>query len=231
MELITTHYMMGGVQVDPESQMSTVAGLFAAGECGAGLHGANRLGGNSLSDLLVFGKRAGEYAAKFAKANKTSKVPLEQADAAAKKALEPFDRGAAGENPFAIQHELQQAMQDLVGIVRREDEMRQALEKIAALRVRAAKAGITGNREYNTGWHTALDLDNLLTVSEIVTKAAIERKESRGAQFRDDYPEKSEEWGKYNLRITKDAGAPKVEKTPIVPIPPELKQIVEDQSK
>ncbi len=228
----TTHYMMGGVQVDAESQMSTVPGLFAAGECGAGLHGANRLGGNSLSDLLVFGKRAGEYAAKFAKTSGTTQIPMAQVEAAAKTALEPFERGASGENPFAIQHELQQCMQGLVGIVRTEDEMRQALEKIAALRVRAAKAGITGNREYNNGWHTAMDLDNLLTVSEIVAKAALERKESRGAQFRDDYPEKSEEWGKYNLRITQGSGgAPNVEKTSIVPVPAELKAIIEEQAK
>ena len=228
----TTHYMMGGVQVEPESQMSSVPGLFAAGECGAGLHGANRLGGNSLSDLLVFGKRAGEYAAKFAKEHSAAKVPMDQVEAGATKALEPFERGAAGENPFAIQHELQKLMQDLVGIVRREDEMQQALEKIAALRVRAAKAGITGNREYNTGWHTALDLDSLLIVSEIVAKAALERKESRGAQFRDDYPEKSEEWGKVNLRVTMDAGGnPIVARTPVVPIPPELKAIIEEQSK
>jgi succinate dehydrogenase / fumarate reductase, flavoprotein subunit len=231
----TTHYMMGGVQVEPESQMSTVPGLFAAGECGAGLHGANRLGGNSLSDLVVFGKRAGEFAAKFAKESAKSnsgRVPMDQVEAAAKKALEPFQRGASGENPFTIQHELQSFMQDLVGIVRREDEMQQALEKIAKLKLRAAKAGITGNREYNTGWHTALDLDNLLTVSEIVTRAAIQRKESRGAQFRDDYPEKSEEWAKYNLRVTLGPdGNPDVERTPIVPVPPELKQIIEEQSK
>jgi len=228
----TTHYMMGGVQVDPESQMSSVPGLFAAGECGAGLHGANRLGGNSLSDLLVFGKRAGEFAAKFAKANQKASLPMDQVEAAAKKALEPFERGAAGENPFAIQHELQETMQSLVGIVRREDEMNEALSKIAALKTRAAKAGITGNREYNTGWHTSMDLDNLLTISEIVAKAAVERKESRGAQFRDDYPEKSEEWGKFNLRVTKAAGgSPNVEKVPVVPIPPELKEIIEEQSK
>jgi len=236
----TTHYMMGGVQVDPESQMSTVAGLFAAGECGAGLHGANRLGGNSLSDLVVFGKRAGEFAARFAKefakefakGSSAGMVPMDQVDAAAKKALEPFERGAAGENPFAIQHELQQSMQALVGIVRQEAEMEQALEKIAELKVRAAKAGITGNREYNNGWHTAMDLDNLLTVSEIVTRAALERKESRGAQFRDDYPEKSEEWGKYNLRVTMSpGGTPEVVRTPIVPVPPELKQIIEEQAK
>jgi succinate dehydrogenase / fumarate reductase flavoprotein subunit len=226
----TTHYMMGGVAVDAETQMSRVPGLFAAGECGAGLHGANRLGGNSLSDLVVFGKRAGEFAAKFAKEHGAGRVPMDQVEAAARHALEPFDRGAAGENPFAIQHELQETMQALVGIVRREDEMQQAIEKIAVLKTRAARAGITGNREYNGGWHAALDLGNQLTVSEIVARAALERKESRGAQFRDDYPEKSEEWGKYNLRAVKNAaGAPDVIRTPVVPVPEELKQVIEEQ--
>jgi len=226
----TTHYMMGGVAVDPDSQMSTVPGLFAAGECGAGLHGANRLGGNSLSDLLVFGKRAGEFAAKFAKENGSGKIPMDAVEAEAKKALAPFERGVAGANPFTIQHELQDAMQRLVGIVRVENEMQEALGIIDKLKVRAAKAGITGNREYNGGWHTSLDLDNLLTVSEIIARAAIERKESRGAQFRDDYPEKSEEWAKYNLRITKGAdGNPQVTRVPIVPVPAELKQVIEEQ--
>jgi succinate dehydrogenase / fumarate reductase flavoprotein subunit len=226
----TTHYMMGGVAVDADSQMSTVPGLFAAGECGAGLHGANRLGGNSLSDLLVFGQRAGEFAAKFAKAQSAGRLPMDAVDAAAKKALAPFERGAAGENPFAIQYELQEAMQKLVGIVRVEEEMQQALDVIAKLKLRAARAGITGNREYNGGWHTALDLDNLLTVAEIIARAALERKESRGAQFRDDYPEKSEDWAKYNLRVTKSAGGePQVTRVPVIPVPQELKQVIEEQ--
>ncbi|MGA3188440.1 MAG: fumarate reductase/succinate dehydrogenase flavoprotein subunit [Bryobacteraceae bacterium] len=225
----TTHYMMGGVEVDAESQMSTVPGLFAAGECGAGLHGANRLGGNSLSDLVVFGKRAGEYAAKFAKEHSAGKIDQARVDEAAKLALGPFDRGVAGENPFAVQHELQEMMQDLVGIVRVEGEMESALGEIAKLKARAVKAGIAGNREYNNGWHTALDLDNLLTVSEIIARAAIERKESRGAHFRDDYPDKSEDWAKYNLRVTKDAGgAPKVERVPIKPLTEEQKLVIEE---
>jgi succinate dehydrogenase / fumarate reductase flavoprotein subunit len=225
----TTHYMMGGVQVDGDSQMSTVPGLFAAGECGAGLHGANRLGGNSLSDLLVFGKRAGEYAAKFAKQNGAGKIDQAQVEEAAKRALEPFERGAAGENPFAVQDELQEMMQKLVGIVRVEGEMQQALEGIAKLKTRAARAGITGNREYNTGWHTALDLDNLLTISEIVARVCIERKESRGAHFRDDYPEKSAEWAKYNLRVTRAAdGSVNIERMPVVPLTEEMKQIIEE---
>jgi succinate dehydrogenase / fumarate reductase flavoprotein subunit len=225
----TTHYMMGGVEVDADSQMSSVPGLFAAGECGAGLHGANRLGGNSLSDLVVFGRRAGEYAAKYAKENSAGKIDQARVDEVAKMALAPFDRGAAGENPFAVQYELQEMMQDLVGIVRVEGEMESALGEIAKLKVRAAKAGISGNREYNGGWHTALDLDNLLTVSEVIARAAIERKESRGAHFRDDYPDKSEDWAKYNIRVTKGAdGEPKVERAPIKPLNEEQKLIIEE---
>jgi succinate dehydrogenase / fumarate reductase flavoprotein subunit len=225
----TTHYMMGGIQVDADTQMSTVDGLFAAGECAAGLHGANRLGGNSLSDLLVFGKRAGEYAAKFAKDHGAGKLDQSQVDEAAKRALAPFERGAAGENPFAVQHELQEVMQNHVGIVRVESEMQQALEQIAALHTRAAKAGITGNREYNNGWHTALDLENMLSISEIIALAGIERKESRGGHFRDDYPEKSAEWAKYNLRFTKGSdGRPKLERVPVVPLTDEMKQIIEE---
>jgi succinate dehydrogenase / fumarate reductase, flavoprotein subunit len=227
----TVHYVMGGVRVDGDTQMSSIPGLFAAGECAAGLHGANRLGGNSLSDLLVFGKRAGEHAAKFAKENGAGKLPQDQLDAAARKALEPFDRGPSGENPYAIQHELQETMQKLVGIVRQEDEMRQALEKIARLKERAAKAGVGGNREYNNGWHTALDLNNLLTVAEIVTRAALERKESRGAQFREDYPNKSEEWGQYNLRVQKSDGEVCIQRVPVIPMDGEMKQVVEEQSK
>jgi succinate dehydrogenase / fumarate reductase flavoprotein subunit len=225
----TTHYMMGGVEVDAESQMSTVPGLFAAGECAAGLHGANRLGGNSLSDLVVFGKRAGEFAARFAKEHGSGKIDQSRVDEVAKRALQPFERGAAGENPFAVQYELQEMMQDLVGIVRVESEMESALGEIAKLKARAVKAGISGNREYNGGWHTALDLDNLLTVSEVITRAAIERKESRGAHFRDDFPDKSEDWAKYNLRITKDAsGEPKVERVETKPLTEEMKQVIEE---
>jgi len=226
----TTHYMMGGVQVDGDTQMSAVPGLFAAGECAAGLHGANRLGGNSLSDLLVFGKRAGEYAAKFAQENGAGKINPADIEASAKKALEPFERGSAGENPFAVQHDLQDMMQKLVGIVRIENEMQEALAEIPKLQARAARAGIGGNREYNTGWHTALDLDNLLTISEIVAIAGIERKESRGAHFRDDYPEKSAEWGKYNLKITKGPdGKPQVERMPVCPLTDEMKKCIEEQ--
>jgi succinate dehydrogenase / fumarate reductase flavoprotein subunit len=220
---------MGGIQVEGDTQMTSVAGLFAAGECAAGLHGANRLGGNSLSDLLVFGKRAGEYAAKFAKENGAGKLDQAQVDTAAKAALAPFERGAAGENPFAVQNELQDFMQDLVGIVRMENEMQQALDKIKGLRARAAKAGITGNIEYNTGWHTALDLDNMLVISEMIAMAAIERKESRGGHFRDDYPDKSADWAKYNLRISKGSdGQPHLERVPVVPLTDDMKQVIEE---
>jgi len=225
----TTHYVMGGVKVDAESQMSTVPGLFAAGETGAGLHGANRLGGNSLSDLLVFGKRAGEYAAKFAKEHGAGQINQSQVEETARWALAPFDRGPAGENPYAVQHELQEMMQDLVGIVRREEEMERALDRIQELKARANRAGIGGNREYNNGWHTALDLHNLLTVSEIVARAALTRKESRGAHFRDDYPEKSDHWGGVNLWVVRGPdGAAQVREVPVKPMPDELKQVIEE---
>ncbi|HEX5732066.1 MAG TPA: fumarate reductase/succinate dehydrogenase flavoprotein subunit [Blastocatellia bacterium] len=226
----TTHYMMGGVRVDGDTQMSTVPGLFAAGECAAGLHGANRLGGNSLSDLLVFGKRAGRYAAEFAKEHSAAHIDEDQVERTARLALEPFDRGAAaGENPYQIQHDLQEVMQDKVGIVRREEEMGEALEELTRLRERAERAGIGGNREYNPGWHTALDLESLLTVSEAITRAGIERKESRGAQFRDDYPKKDDQLGKINIIIRKGPdGGMLVERTMIPEMPAELKQIIEE---
>ncbi len=226
----TMHYMMGGVLVDAETQMSTVPGLFAAGESGAGLHGANRLGGNSLSDLLVFGQRAGQFAAKYAKECGSGQINNAQVEEAARWALGPFDRGPAGENPYAVQHDLQQLMQDDVGIVRREEEMERAIEGIEKLRIRAEKAGVGGNREYNNGWHTALDLKNLLTVSEIIAKAGITRKESRGAHFRDDYPEKSSYWAQRNLVVVKGSdGRAKVEEVLVKEMPEELKQVIEEQ--
>jgi succinate dehydrogenase / fumarate reductase flavoprotein subunit len=225
----TTHYMMGGVLVNGDSQMSTLPGLFAAGEVAAGLHGANRLGGNSLSDLLVFGKRAGEYAAEFAKDHGPASVDDRQIQSAVTEAISPFERGPAGENPYAIQHELQDTMQALVGIVRTENEMSQALETIGGYWEREARSGIGSNRQYNNGWHTAMDLKNLLTVSEAITRAALLRKESRGAQFRDDFPEKDPEWGKFNNIVRRaDDGGMVVESRPVTPIPPELKAIIEE---
>ncbi|HZT36674.1 MAG TPA: fumarate reductase/succinate dehydrogenase flavoprotein subunit [Bryobacteraceae bacterium] len=225
----TTHYMMGGIRVDGDSQMSTLPGLFAAGEAAAGLHGANRLGGNSLSDLLVFGKRAGQFAAEFAKRNAAPAIDEKQIAAAASAALAPFERGAGAENPYQIQSQLQECMQNLVGIVRTESEMRQALDCIAQYRARAARAGVGGNRQYNNGWHTALDLANLLDVAEAITRAALMRTESRGAQFREDYPEKDPEWGKLNIVVRRgDAAEMLVEKRPIPPIPDELKKVIEE---
>ena len=224
----TTHYMMGGVRVHPETQMSTVPGLFAAGECAAGLHGANRLGGNSLSDLLVFGKRAGAHAAAFAQEHQAGQVNSEEVEAAARQALEPFDR-PSGESPFLIQRDLQETMQDLVGIVRREEEMRRALDVIEQLRERTSRAGAPGNREYNPGWHTALDLSNLLLISEAITRAAIERKESRGAHFRDDYPGRDDATGKSNLIICQGPdGKMQIDRKPLPEMPAELKQIIEE---
>ncbi|HEX9961478.1 MAG TPA: fumarate reductase/succinate dehydrogenase flavoprotein subunit, partial [Pyrinomonadaceae bacterium] len=196
----TTHYIMGGVRVDADTQESTVPGLFAAGECAAGINGANRLGGNSLSDLLVFGKRAGEYAAKFAQENGFGNIDNAQVEKTVRWSLEAFDR-TNGENPFQIQHDLQDMMQDLVGIVRAEDEMRQALVGIEKLKERREKISLTGNIDFNPSWHTALDLHNLLNVSEAITLAAIERKESRGGQFRDDYPAKDPEFAKFNFTV------------------------------
>jgi succinate dehydrogenase / fumarate reductase flavoprotein subunit len=225
----TTHYVMGGIRVDGDTQMSTVPGLFAAGECAAGLHGANRLGGNSLSDLLVFGKRAGQYAAEFAGRQSSTRVDTQQADAITNGTLEPFNRASGGENPFQVEHDLQTMMQDLVGIVRREAEMRRALDSLKALRDRAAKVSVAGNREYNPGWHTALDLRNLLTVSEIVARAAIERKESRGGHFRDDFPEKDPAYGKFNIVIRKSPGGEmQVQREPIPELRADLKQIIEE---
>jgi succinate dehydrogenase / fumarate reductase flavoprotein subunit len=224
----TTHYMMGGVRVDAETQMSDVPGLFAAGECAAGLHGANRLGGNSLSDLLVFGKRAGEHAAEFAKGNGEPAFDASQVSAASREALAPFER-EAGENPYDIQHALQEHMQNLVGIVRREDEMQHALDTIAQLRTTAAHVAVRGNREYNPGWHTALDLDNLLLISEAIARAALLRKESRGAHFRDDYPDKDADWGKHNIAVRQGGeGEMIVEKIPTVPLGSEHKAIIEE---
>ena len=224
----TTHYMMGGVRVDPDSQMSDVPGLFAAGECGAGLHGANRLGGNSLSDLLVFGKRAGQYAASYAKENSLGAINAQEVQLAEKHALAPFERDSAV-GPYAVQHALQDMMQDLVGIVRQEKEMLQALDRIRQLQARAERVGVGGNREYNPGWHTAIDLNNLLTVSEMVTLAALERKESRGAHFRDDYPSKDDKFGSFNIVIRKGSqGEIQVLREPIPEMPLELKQIIEE---
>jgi succinate dehydrogenase / fumarate reductase flavoprotein subunit len=228
----TTHYIMGGIRVDGDSQSSTVPGLFAAGECAAGLHGANRLGGNSLSDLLVFGKRAGEFAAAFARDHSAATIPSDQVDDSARTALAPFDRGASdnGTGPYQVQQELQTMMQDLVGIVRTEAEMQGALEGIDRLWKRARQVGVGGNREYNPGWHTALDLSNLLTVAEAITRAAIERRESRGGHFRDDFPEKDPAAARFNIVVRKGPGGEmQLTREPIRSLPPELATVIEEQ--
>jgi succinate dehydrogenase / fumarate reductase flavoprotein subunit len=225
----TTHYIMGGVRVDAETQMSTVPGLFAAGECAAGINGANRLGGNSLSDLLVFGKRAGEHAAAFARDHACGSIDPAQVDEAARGALEPFERAAAGEGPYQVQYALQEMMQDLVGIVRNESEMRRALDCLGKLRLRAQRVGVGGHREYNPAWHAALDLHNLVTISEAITRAALERKESRGAHFRDDYPEKDAAFSTFNVVVRKaHDGTMEVSRAPIPPMPAELKAVIEE---
>jgi succinate dehydrogenase / fumarate reductase flavoprotein subunit len=228
----TTHYMMGGVRVEGDTQMSTtVPGLFAAGEVAAGLHGANRLGGNSLSDLLVFGKLAGEYAAKYAKENRAGEVHAREVDEARRQALVSFER-EQGESPYKIQQDLQELMQDKVGIIRDEKEMRQALEALEGFKKRAHNVSVDGNRHYNPGWHTAVDLHNLLVVSEAITRAAIERKESRGAQARADYPDKDDAHSKFNLIVVKGPdGSMQVRKQPVVPIREDLKKIIEENQK
>jgi succinate dehydrogenase / fumarate reductase flavoprotein subunit len=223
----TTHYIMGGVRVDPDTQMSRVPGLFAAGECAAGINGANRLGGNSLSDLLVFGKRAGEFAAKFAKANSLGKIDNEKIDIAAREAVAPFDR-SGGENPYEIQRDLQELMQDNVGIVRTESEMSHAIAHLHHLEERAARVSVSGNREFNPGWHTALDLKNLLVVSRAITLAALARKESRGAQFREDHPNKDELFSKVNTMILKADDGMQINLEPLPEMPEYLKRVIEE---
>ena len=224
----TTHYCMGGVRVNADSQMSNIPGLFAAGEAAAGLHGANRLGGNSLSDLLVFGKRAGEYAAKFAKENLQLHINEDEVRIQIEKALAPFDR-SPGENPFQVQYDLQDLMQNYVGIVRKQEELLHAKEELTKLKTRYQNVTVNGNREYNAGWHTSLDLANLLIVSEAVNMAAIERKESRGAHYRDDFPNKDPQSGTYNLVIYKDEnGNMAIRKENIQEVRIDLKQIIEE---
>lgn len=231
----TTHYIMGGIRVDADSQMTAVPGLFAAGECAAGLHGANRLGGNSLSDLLVFGKRAGEYAAQFAMENASVSLDEAEIETIAAHTLKPFENPAGDDSgekmgPYDIQAQLQEKMQDLVGIARSQESLTQALEEIQNLREKAENVHAIGNREYNAGWHTALDLDCLLTVSEAIALAALERRASIGAHSRDDYPEKEESGaGKYNTVIKKaDDGAMEIRRHPVDELRADLQEIIDE---
>jgi len=227
----TCHYVMGGVEVDPDTQEARLPGLFAAGEVAGGMHGSNRLGGNSLSDLLVFGRRAGvaaaEHAAKVAGA-RTEVAEAALTDAAAA-ALAPFDRDG-GENPYAVQHDLQQTMHDLVGIIRTRAEMEQALERIAVLKQRVASLSVEGHRQYNPGWHLALDLPHLLLVSECIARAALEREESRGGHTRDDFPAADDEWARINLVLTLPPGVDAVQVTrqPLPQMPGDLAEIFEE---
>jgi succinate dehydrogenase / fumarate reductase, flavoprotein subunit len=224
----TTHYIMGGVRVDADTQMTRLPGLFAAGECAAGINGANRLGGNSLSDLLVFGKRAGEFAAKFAKENSHGKIDNDKVDMYVREAVKPFEN-SYGENPYSIQRDLQEVMQGNVGIVRTESEMQDALKQLQQLNERVNRAGVIGHREYNPSWQTAIDLKNLLTVSEAITLAALERKESRGAQFREDHPDKDERFAKVNTIASKPPdGSMQIRLEPLPEMPEYLKQIIEE---
>ncbi|TMQ24128.1 MAG: fumarate reductase/succinate dehydrogenase flavoprotein subunit [Candidatus Rokuibacteriota bacterium] len=225
----TCHYVMGGVRVDADSTQATVAGLFAAGEVAGGMHGSNRLGGNSLSDLLVFGRRAGLHAALYAK-NLGGTVTIDRAEveSVARAALEPFSR-SGGENPYAIQAELQETMHTLVGIIRTEAEMRQALAKIETLKERARKVRVEGGRVYNPGWHIALDLQSLLTVAECTTLAALERKESRGGHTRDDHPYTDDTWGKVNVVLRLRDGRVQVSREPLPEMPAELRALFQER--
>ncbi|MGY1710634.1 fumarate reductase/succinate dehydrogenase flavoprotein subunit [Geodermatophilus sp. SYSU D00758] len=226
----TCHYVMGGVEVDPDTQASRVPGLFAAGEVAGGMHGSNRLGGNSLSDLLVFGRRAGLAAAEHARARSADRVELSEAElaAAARAALAPFER-EGGENPYAVQLELQQTMHDLVGIIRTAPEMEQALERIAVLRERVAALSVEGHRQYNPGWHLALDLPHMLLVSECIARAALERQESRGGHTRDDFPATDAEWGRTNLVCSRAPdGSVALARQPLPQMPAELAEVFEE---
>ena len=223
----TCHYVMGGVRVDADTTQATVKGLFAAGECAGGMHGSNRLGGNSLSDLLVFGRRAGQYAALHAKDfGGRLTVDNAQLESIAQETLAPLTR-AHGENPYAIQAELQDVMQNLVGIIRKETDMKTALKKLEVLKDRASKARVDGGRTYNPGWHTALDLVSLLAVAECSTLAALERKESRGGHTRDDHPYTDDTWGTVNVAVRLRSGQLQISREPLPQMPAELKALFE----
>jgi succinate dehydrogenase / fumarate reductase flavoprotein subunit len=225
----TCHYVMGGVRVDPDTQAASVPGLFAAGEAAGGMHGANRLGGNSLSDLLVFGRRAGRYAAELALGmGELPAVDEAEITETAAAALAPFER-EHGENPYAIHQDLQATMQELVGIIRTEGELKSALEKLGQLQDRATGVRVEGNRQYNPGWHLALDLESMLTVSECVATSALERKESRGGHTRDDYPKADPELGKLNMVLRRRDGKLDLRREPLPEMPDDLRELFEDK--
>jgi len=226
----TCHYVMGGIRVDPDTEAATVSGLFAAGECAGGMHGSNRLGGNSLSDLVVFGRRAGLGAAEYASGLQEAPA-LDEAEVAAlsAEALRPFER-ERGENPYALHQQLQETMQNLVGIIRTEVELKQALEEIAELQERASRVAVEGHRQYNPGWHLSLDLQSMLSVSRCVTLAALERQESRGGHTREDHPGPDPKWGTVNVRVrAADGGEIAVDHLPLPEMPDELKTLFEEK--
>jgi succinate dehydrogenase / fumarate reductase flavoprotein subunit len=224
----TAHYVMGGVEVDPETQAATIPGLFAVGEASGGMHGSNRLGGNSLSDLLVFGKRAGEFAADYAaKLDARPAAPAADVNAAITEALKPFEANG-DENAYTVQAELQDIMFSLVGIIRTATEMQQALDEIEKFKARVKKVTVEGGRPYNPGWHVALDINAMLTVSEACARAALTRQESRGGHTRDDFPKTDPEWGKVNLIVTEKNGAITIDRKPLPQMPGDLATLFEE---
>ena len=225
----TCHYMMGGIRVDAETTQSSVSGLFAAGEAAAGLHGANRLGGNSLSDLLVFGRRAGLAAAEHAKRSESPAVDGSQIEESVRQLLAPFER-PDGDSPYAIHEDLQGTMQGLVGIFRDEEDLHRALAELDQLKARAARVRVEGSRLFNPGWHLAWDLHSMLTVAEAVTRSALARRESRGAHSRIDYPGLDDAWGKKHNVVVKKAGAMTLVETPLLEMPDDLKQLLAEDS-
>jgi succinate dehydrogenase / fumarate reductase flavoprotein subunit len=225
----TCHYMMGGIRVDAETAESSIPGLFAAGEAAAGLHGANRLGGNSLSDLLVFGRRAGLAAADYAKRASTPAIDPSQTAQAERQMLLPFE-SSANESPYRIHDDLQDVMQRLVGIFRNEEDLRQALSEINKLKERSTRLHVEGSRLFNPGWHLAKDLQSMLTIAEAVTRSALARRESRGAHSRIDYPGMDETWGKMHNVVVKKVDTMTLFESPVLPLPDDLEQLLVEDS-
>ena len=226
----TLHYIMGGVRVDAETAASTVPGLYAAGEVAAGMHGSNRLGGNSLSDLLVFGRRAGAAAAAYASRTNARAIDDAEVEKAARTMLAPFE-AEGGENPYALHAELQETMQNLVGIIRREDELKQAITKLDELSARLERVTVEGNRQFNPGWHLALDLHSMFTVAKACARSALMRTESRGGHTREDFPKTDPEWGKKNIVTRKRGDALELTPEPLPQMPEELRQLVMSDEK
>jgi succinate dehydrogenase / fumarate reductase flavoprotein subunit len=224
----TQHYVMGGVRVNADSTEGTVPGLFAAGECAGGMHGSNRLGGNSLSDLLVFGRIAGLNAAKFAKATGSKSIDAAQIDEYAKEALEPFTR-EEGKNPFLIHEDLMNVMQKHVGIMRTEAELTEGLKELERLKADTKNTKISGNRHYNTGWHECIDLRNMLIVSEAMARSALIRKESRGGHAREDFPKMDDAFGKVNHVAREGKSGMEVVPVPMPPVPDEIQKLLEEK--